>query len=143
MTNGVVAWWDESILLPRVDELTRRFTKDDKVLPVAHPEWFREGDIVRVGDEDRYDTGEREPWENDPDWNEGPRLSYEDAIKSWAFEVCRVRNEAVRVVSVPDMEIERPIGTNVRQTKKRGEVVFITAGKYPTSAPVTLERHRG
>lgn len=121
-------FWLEDNLVPRVDELLRDFTVDDEVLPVTHPEWFRARDIVRVGNEDRYDTGEREPWNNDPFWDEGPKLSYEDAVKSWAFEVYRVRNEAVRIISVPDMRIWRAIGQNPRQAKPAGEVTYIIAG---------------
>jgi hypothetical protein len=131
-TELAPVWWTEDKLVPRVDKLTRFFSRLDDVLPVAHPEYFQPGDIVRVGDEERYDTGEREEW-TALGWTEGPRMTYEEAVELGGYEVWRVRNEAVMVVSTPDMRISRPLGANPRQSAEAGEIVMIIASVLPQS----------
>lgn len=101
-------YWLDDHLTPRVDVLAAEFTADSDTLPVAHPEWFRPGDIVRVGDDDLYDTGE---------------------VDLWGQPILRARNEAVKVIAVAEMLVKRAVGANPSQSKSAGERVFILASE--------------
>lgn len=99
--------WIEDEMFPREDVLSEDLTVESDVLPIAHPEWFRIGDIVRVGDDDLYDTGE---------------------INERGQPILRSNNEAVRVLSIPSMKIQRALGSAKASSRTKGEKLFIIAG---------------
>lgn len=94
--------WMEDELTSRCDVLVAPF--DSPYLPVAHPEWFRVGDIVRVGNDDLYDTGE---------------------VDEYGNPIFRVRNEAVLVLDAKRMLVFRGYGANAPRFVPAGERVMI------------------
>lgn len=108
--------WVEDQLFPREDTLTSDFTETATHLPVAHPEWFQVGDVIRVGADDLYDTGE---------------------IDEYGMKVFRVSNETVQVIAAT-MEVKRAFGANPRQSKPRNDVITLLA-TAPLASTTTPE----
>jgi hypothetical protein len=104
----LIEHWTEDKFTPRVDTLSADFSADGSTLPVAHPEWFRSGDIIRVGEQDLYDTGQKDEWGN---------------------PILRARNEAVLLIEPSTMRIQRAFGAGGAQAKPKGERVFIIASQ--------------
>lgn len=102
-------FWSEDELVPRVDTLVADFTDHALVLPVEHPQWFMDGDLVRVGDDDLYDTG------------------LVDEV--FGTPIMRVRNEAVRILDASTMECRRGEGVNPPRPVRRGQRVTILGNK--------------
>jgi len=106
------SWWLEDKFTPRVDALDAPVDLRDRVIRVRHPEWFRRGDIIRLGEEDRYPTGELDEHGND---------------------IFRVRNETALVtdISPAGLSVLRALGANDAQTCDEGQPVTIIAGGHP------------
>ena len=95
----------EDEFFPRVDTLIVDFTSEASILPIEHQERFRPGDIVRVGVDDFYDTGEFDEYGN---------------------PILRVHNEHVQIVN-SYMKVNRGVGVNPPQDKPKGDRVYIIA----------------
>jgi hypothetical protein len=100
-----VSAWIEDDFLPRLDKLVENLRVRDEVVFVVHPENFRSGDVVRLGEEDRYWTGEFDEYGN---------------------EVFLVHNEAALVQEVgKSLLVQRGYNTNPRRPLRAGEPVIV------------------
>lgn len=101
--------WSEDSLTPRVDVVVRGASPHQVEMRPAHPEWFREGDVVRVGEDRLEGTG---------------KFFY-------GREIMRATNEAVLVRSVRSdgvCVIQRAFGASPAQRIRHGDKLLIIAG---------------
>lgn len=98
-------WLEDDDFQPRSDVLAEDLSADSRRLPVAYPSRFRPGDIVRIGEDDVYDTGK---------------------VDEDGEPIFRVWNETVRVIDVDrGVTIVREVGANQRRSVPRGQPVMI------------------
>lgn len=103
--------WREDEFTPRVDRAATGASPHQQILRVDHPDWFREGDIVRVGEDRLVGTG---------------KFFY-------GREEMRALNESVRVTEVRDdrrLVLQRGVGANPPQRIRRGDRLLIIAASH-------------
>jgi hypothetical protein len=99
------ATWLEDEFHPRVDEAVRGASPHQREIRPAHPEWFRAGDVVRIGKDRLVGTGKF----------------------YFGTEIMRALNESVLVAAVEDglLVTHRGYGANPAQRVRRGDVLTI------------------
>lgn len=101
-----MGWWDEDSYTPRVDHAKSGASPHQTELRPRHPQWFRKGDIVRIGVDRLVGTGKFYY-----------RREYTLALNE-AVQVQEVRDDGVLI-------IKRGVDLRPAQPIKRGDMLYI------------------